>query len=79
MSAVRVCAFLICSWALTIVVACLITNLLSCAAFERVAPPIPCPKRCATGGCCGFAEECRSFGCAFVGDLYAARKDAGAT
>jgi len=55
--------------------------LLSLAACDRLMPPPttepPCPKRCATGGCCGYDEECRADGCAFVGDVGARAKDAG--
>jgi len=52
----------------------------ACDAFVGPAnPPIPCPKRCATGGCCGYDEECRPDGCRYVGDpLWGAARDAGA-
>ena len=53
--------------------------LVACDAFVGpTTDPIPCPKRCATGGCCGFDEECRSDGCAFVGDRFGAPRDAAA-
>lgn len=63
--------------ALLLLNAAVVSTVAACDAFRTT--DIPCPKRCSTGGCCNFDEECRPDGCRYVGDpLFGASRDAGA-